>query len=61
MEKVVYVMWRPPGDDPGTLAGFLLDDVGPVLLDAPDDEIAGARLTIEAPEGAVMRTGTGPG
>lgn len=61
MEKLIYVLWRPPGDDPADLARFLLDDVGPVLLDAPDEEIAGARLTIEAPEGASMRAGTGPG
>jgi hypothetical protein len=57
MEKLVYVLWRPPDADPAAVEAALRDEVGPALLatGAP-----GVRLTVEEPAGSVMRVGNQP-
>jgi len=59
MEKLCYAVWRRPEDDVEPVASWLREDVVGALRDDP--VVLGGRVLVEAPEGAPMRVGTGPG
>ena len=59
MEKLCYAVSRTADEPLDVVASWLLDDVVAALRDDP--AVLGARVLAEAPEGAPMRVGTGPG
>jgi hypothetical protein len=59
MEKLCYAVSRSAHDGPDGVASWLHADVVAALRDDP--AVLGARVLAEAPEGASMRVGQGPG
>jgi hypothetical protein len=59
MEKLCYAVSRSADEAPDGVVSWLHGELGPRLAD--DDLVRGGRVLAEAPEGAAMRVGTGPG
>jgi hypothetical protein len=59
MEKLCYALWRSPDQELEPLDHWLTGEVAGALRDGT--EVLGARVLVEAAEGAPMRVGSGPG